>query len=90
MSIEPECPVLGCKEGPGDAKWKSPLLLYEQAYNELDRHLLYNYPLTRNSNRYLSEYCSPNTNLNKYDLETRRHTQTHTDTHRHTQTHTDT
>ena len=60
MSIELECPVLGCKEGPGDAKWKSPLLLYEQAYNELDRHLLYNYPLTRNSiNRSFSEYCSP-------------------------------
>ena len=63
MSIELECPVLGCKEGPGDAKWKSPLSLYEQAYNELDRLLLYNYPLTRNSNRSLSEYCSPNTDL---------------------------
>ena len=57
MSIELECPVLGCKEGPGDAKWKSPLLLYEQAYIELDWHLLYNYPLTRSSNRSLSEYC---------------------------------
>ena len=57
MSIELECPVLGCKEDPGDAKWKSPLLLYEQAYIELDRHLLYNYPLTKSSNRYLSEYC---------------------------------
>merc|ERR1711888_571234 len=44
MSIELECPVQGCKEGPGGAKWKSPLLLYEQAYNELDRHLLYNHP----------------------------------------------
>ena len=63
MSIELECPVLGCKEGPGDAKWKSPLLLYEQAYIELDWHLLYNYPLTRSSNRSLSEYCFPNMNL---------------------------
>ena len=42
--LELECPVLGCKEGPGGAKWKSPLLLYEQAYKELDRHLLYNHP----------------------------------------------
>ena len=42
--LELECPVLGCKEGPGGAKWKSPLLLFEQAYNELDGHLLYNHP----------------------------------------------
>ena len=44
MSIELECPDLGCKGGPGGAKWKSPLLLYWQAYKELDRHLLYNHP----------------------------------------------
>ena len=43
MSIELklECPVPGCKEGPGGAKWKSPLLLYEQAKKQLDIHLLY-------------------------------------------------
>ena len=63
MSIEPECPVLGCKEDPGDTKWKSPSLLYEQAYIKLDWHLLYNYPLTRSSNRSLSEYCFLNMDL---------------------------
>ena len=42
--LELECPVLGCKEVPGGAKWKTPLLLYEQAHHELDLHLLYNHP----------------------------------------------
>ena len=49
-----EYPVLDCKEDTGDTNWKSPSLLYEKAYNW---HLLYNYPLTRSSNRSLSEYC---------------------------------
>ena len=42
--LELECPVPGCKEGPGSAKWKSPLLPYEQANKLLDGHLLYNHP----------------------------------------------
>ena len=46
MSIELklECPVPGCKEVPGGARWKTPLLLYEQAHYVLDLHLLYNHP----------------------------------------------
>ena len=54
----PECPVLGCKEDPGDTKWISPSLLYEQAYNW---HLLYNYPFSRSprSQRWAWNQTSP-------------------------------
>ena len=45
--LELECPGLGYKEGPGGARWKSPLLPYEQAEEQLDIHLLYNHPLGR-------------------------------------------
>ena len=45
--LELECPGLGYKEGPGGARWKSPLLPYKQAEEQLDIHLLYNHPLGR-------------------------------------------
>ena len=47
MLIVLECPVLGCKGGPGGARWKSPLLPYEQAEEQQDGHFLYYHPLGR-------------------------------------------
>ena len=45
--LELEYPGLGYKEGSGGARWKSPLLPYKQAEEQLDIHLLYNHPLGR-------------------------------------------